>query len=321
MSLPGFDSEFSDLDHYIRVITDRIWEGRRLQDINRYYSADCVVETPMGISRGIAPVVQGTQETLHAFPDRRLLAEEIAVSGDSELGYLSSHRIVSPMTHLGGGRFGAATGKPVLARTIADCVCHNNRIVHEWLVRDQAAIARQIGSNEQEMARRWLAAQPNWEPPSPTVSPAPYKPELSQDPLALTYRQAFEAQWQQRDFSATATLYDEAAQVAVPGGETVVGWQGIGRFWLGLCSSIPNATLQIDQLAVQRRPERNPLISVRWRVFGSHSGHGRYADPTGQPLNLLGISHAEFAGPRVIREWLLLDEVAIWMQIFRRQEH
>ena len=31
--MKGFDAEFHDLDHYIRVITDRIWEGRRLEDI------------------------------------------------------------------------------------------------------------------------------------------------------------------------------------------------------------------------------------------------------------------------------------------------
>ena len=33
----GFDAEFRDLDHYIRVITDRIWEGRRPGDRNELF--------------------------------------------------------------------------------------------------------------------------------------------------------------------------------------------------------------------------------------------------------------------------------------------
>ena len=44
--IPGFDPEFDDLEHYILAITERIWEGRRIGDIDRYYSSDCVVEPP-----------------------------------------------------------------------------------------------------------------------------------------------------------------------------------------------------------------------------------------------------------------------------------
>ncbi len=31
----GFDAEFHDLPHSIRLITERIWEGSRLDDIHR----------------------------------------------------------------------------------------------------------------------------------------------------------------------------------------------------------------------------------------------------------------------------------------------
>jgi hypothetical protein len=61
--IKGFDAEFSNLDHYIRVITDRIWEGRRIDDINRYYSSDCAVETPSIVSVGAKAVIDGTIAT------------------------------------------------------------------------------------------------------------------------------------------------------------------------------------------------------------------------------------------------------------------
>jgi hypothetical protein len=167
----GFAAEFRDLDHYIRVITDRIWEGRRIDDIRTYYSDPCIVETPMSVSTAVEDVISGTRATLAMFPDRRLLAEDVIQSGDDAHGFLSSHRIISPMTHLGDGSFGRATGARIHARTIADCVCKDNRIIHEWLVRDQAAIALQIGSTPRALAQQWLAQRGGWN--KPVAGPAP----------------------------------------------------------------------------------------------------------------------------------------------------
>ncbi len=314
--MKGFDAEFVDLDHYIRVITARIWEGRQIDAIHRYYSTDCVVETPSGVTRGIEPVVQGTLETLVAFPDRRLLAEDILVAGDDTQGFLSSHRIISPMTHAGTGRFGPATGRPVRVRTIADCVCRDNRIVHEWLVRDQAAIARAIGSSPEALARQWLqAAGGSFTAPQPQPAPAPYVEPASADPIARALADLYAAIFESRALNAVAQRYDEAAQLAAPGGLIEVGHQAITQFWLGLSSSFPAARLSIDSLAVQRRADRHPLVAMRWRLQADHTGRGRYGEPTGKPVSLLGITHAEFAGEHIVREWTLIDDVAVWMQI------
>ena len=192
LGMRGFDAEFVDLPHYIRVITDRIWEGRRIDDIKRYYSDPCIVETPLGVSTTVSDVIAGTQATLKMFPDRRLLAEDIIVSGDDDNGYLSSHRIISPMTHLGDGNFGLASGKRVHARTIADCVCKDNRIIHEWLVRDHAAIAYAIGSTPKALAVRWLAERGGWNKTSAGKPPDGYVSRVSITPLATRYAAAIE---------------------------------------------------------------------------------------------------------------------------------
>ena len=84
----GFDAEFRDIDQYVRVITDRIWTERRIEDIHRYYGADCAVETPTGTAMGAAAVVESTRATLVAFPDRRLLTEDVIVSGNADTGFL-----------------------------------------------------------------------------------------------------------------------------------------------------------------------------------------------------------------------------------------
>jgi hypothetical protein len=312
--IPGFDPEFQDLEHYILVITERIWEGQRLGDIHRYYSDDCVVETPLGISRGIAPVIDGTRATLAEFPDRELLGEDVLVSGEAATGLLSSHRIFSPMTQRGDGRFGPASGRPVQARTIADCVCRDNRIVHEWLVRDHGAIARQLGWRLPDLARAWLAQQPLWTPPAPTVAPAPYRPTRSDQPLAQRSCEFALGGWHG---DAALALCDRAVESALPGGETVHGLAALQAHWQSWREALALEALVIEQATVCERPQRAPVVALRWRARLRHSGGGRFGEPTGRTVDLLAIQHLQWHGPRIARQWLLIDEVALWMQLLR----
>ena len=313
--MKGFDAEFSGLPHYIRSITDRIWEGRRINDIQRYYSEDCAVETPSSVSIGVTPVISGTRATLLAFPDRRLLAEDIVISGDEVGGFLSSHRIASPMTHAGPGIFGAATGKPIFARTIADCVCINNRIVHEWLVRDQAAIARQTGRHERDLAQTWLDERGGFHKAAMPAPPAPYRSFIDPHPLAAAYADVMQRLWATGETTAINVWHDPACIVAIPGGDMCVGQAALQTFWAGLLGSLQQTELSIEHLVANERVERATTVAMRWRVRAQHGGTGRYGAPSGKPVELLAISHADFDHGRIVREWLLIDDVAVWMQI------
>ena len=323
--MKGFHAEFKNLDDYIRVITHRIWEGRRLEDIHLYYSDPCVVETAMSVSTSIESVISGTRATLAMFPDRRLLAEDVIQSGDDEGGFLSSHRIISPMTHSGDGRFGKATGHKIRARTIADCVCKNNRIVHEWLVRDHAAIALQIGSTPQALAQQWLDQRGGWNKPVAGLAPVGYVSAISTNALASDYAETI-SNFAHRKASAVS-IYDEAVQQIGPGEVCSYGRVAVERFWTGLFAALPMTNFQIEHLALQSdaastgRPDR---VALRFRANTVHSpinsNANRYGKPSDKPVELLGIVHAEFYLGRVIREWVLIDDVAIWMQILDVQQ-
>ena len=316
-ALPGFDAEFTSLDDYIRVITARIWEGRQVSAIHRYYSADCAVITPGGTSQGVDAVVRGTLETLHQFPDRRLLCEDIVSAGDAAHGFLSSHRIASTMTHRGDGVFGAATGRPVQVRTVADCVCVANRIVHEWLVRDHGAIALQLGSTPQALARLWLASKgaptlPLWQPPAPAPWSDPMHTTAGAQLLADTYR----ALWA-GDLAGLQRSADEAIALQLPNGQAALGVAAAEAFWFGYTAAFSGATLHIDSLTERIEPGRTPRVAMRWRLTGRHTGGGRFGAATQQPVEILGITHAEVdpTRQRILREWVLVDEVALWMQL------
>ncbi|MFM7461075.1 MAG: ester cyclase [Burkholderiales bacterium] len=316
--LVGFDPEFRDLDHYIRVITERIWEGRRIDDIHKYYSDPCVVETPASVTTTVADVVDGTKRTLAQFPDRRLLAEDIIQSGDAVGGFLSSHRIISTMTHLGEGDFGAATGKRIHVRTIADCVCKQNRIIHEWLVRDQSAIALQIGVSPQTLAQRWLDTKPGWSKPRIPDSPAGYRSALTDDPVACAYASALtQFATQKLTPDGMARTYDDAVHQLGPGGVTRYGHAEVGHYWQTLFAIFAPRQFDIEHLAVNRGDGRADRIAVRWRAQTRHIGQptSQFGRASGNAVEIMGINHVECWRGRVLREWVLIDEIALWMQV------
>ncbi len=61
--------------------------------------------------KGIQSVISGTLQTLHSFPDRKLIGQNVIWSKDKKDGYLSSHRIMSTATNLRDSNFGPATNK------------------------------------------------------------------------------------------------------------------------------------------------------------------------------------------------------------------
>ncbi len=320
-AMQGFHAEFKTLDQYIRVITDRIWEGRQIEAIRDYYSDCCAVVTPSGATTDVQSVIEGTKATLAQFPDRRLLAEDVIEAGDAQAGFLSSHRIISTMTHLGDGNFGKATGQRIHVRTVADCVCKDNRIVHEWLVRDQAAIAVAVGSTAQRVAAQWLAVRSA--PMLPLARPAAptwWRNPSSNEPLAQRYANAIGLMLTGQ--GVDETLYDEAACSLGPANSTHYGRLEIQAFYADISRSICAASYQIESVTFMPASSaagRPPRVALRWRLKGQHSGEGRYSAAARNSLDILGIQHAEFVkinnAWQVHREWVLIDDVAVWMQV------
>ncbi len=316
-ALRGFAAEFRDLDHYIRVITDRIWEGGRIDDIRTYYSDPCIVDTPINVSTSGQEVIDGTRATLAMFPDRRLLAEDIIQSGDAQGGFLSSHRIISTMTHRGDGSFGKASGRRVHARTIADCVCKNNRIVHEWLVRDQGAIALQIGLEPRELAQTWLNQRGGWNKPVAGPAPAGYRSHVGKEPDAQSYAQAIKAF--ARGQTTAAVVYDEAVHHIGPCETTRYGLAEVTGFWQSLFGALQVDVFMIEHLAWNHGGGRPDRVALRWRATARHTNHGAsdgmYGPASGRRVEVMGINHAEFVNGKALREWVLIDDVALWMQV------
>ena len=323
--MQGFDQRFSDFPDYILGITHEIWEERGIDTLNHYYAPDIVVRSPASISVGNAAVIKATRNTLHEFPDRELLGEDVIWCGNPETGLLSSHRILSTATHVNDGIYGRATGRKLIYRVIADCHAKNNVIDDEWLIRDQAAIVRQLGMHPREFVQNQLDTQGTAAPvPFSPIDdvPGPYKERGNNNVwgelLATTLNRLHE-----RDDSVITDTYDRAAQLEYPGYVRAHGYSGSGTFWTSFFSAFPGAQFTIDH-QIGRADDNMPArAAVRWSLHGSHEGSGYFGAPTGAEVYVMGITHAEFgslgmAPVKLRREYTLFDETAVWMQILKQ---
>ncbi len=320
-----FSPEYATLPDYILGITERIWEGRGIDLIRRYYSPDCWMLTPSGIALGVDGVVSGTEATLRMFPDRELLGEDVIWSHDGQKrGHLSSHRIISPMTHLGDGQFGKATGRSMRIRTIADCLVVGDVITEEWLVRDQGAMALAIGTTSEALGRGWAAIDAEagvepwqhdqWEQVQSGIAEdhAVYQPHPSARLARDIISRGFSGDLPAADI---ALAYDRAANLHWPENRFGAGWADVGSLFARYREAMPDLRIVVDHSIALEEPGRPVRVATRWRVAGTHLGHGAYGAPTGTRIFILGITHSEVVAGRIIREFWLIDETAIWRQI------
>ncbi len=317
--MKGFDPQFCDLPDYILKCTAMIWEGRKISALDWHYGDDLIVRTPAGISRGNEAGKANTMSTLTEFPDRQLFGEDVIWSGDEDVGFLSSHRIVSTATHQGGS-FGAATGHKLKFRTIADTFCHDNRVWDEWLIRDNAAIALQLGQTAQKAARTSILAGDTAMPLTPQTDIAgPYSGKGNDSEWGEKHAEILH-RIMAADFAVVAGEYDRACHLSLPGGLDVHGWEAAVHFWLGLRSAFPSAEFRIVHQIGRSDPLMSPRSAIRWSLTGRHDGWGRFGRPTGVQVHVMGVSHVEFGPWGLRRETTLFDEIAIWKQILLQTE-
>jgi hypothetical protein len=315
----GFDAKFKDFPDYIIGITKEIWEDRAIATLHHYYSPDIVVRTPSSVAIGNQNVIGATMATLHEFPDRTLLGEDVIWSGTPEDGMLSSHRLLSTATHLGDGAYGKATGKRLVYRIIADCHAINNQINDEWLIRDQGAIVRQMGWDPEEFARDQIEREGGPEvcvkPLTPaTDEPGPYKGRGNDNEWGQRYADLL-TRIMNADMAVIPEAYDRAAQLEYAGGVTGHGFGDADKFWMGLRSAFPSATFKIDHIIGRDDPMMPPRAALRWSLHGKHDGWGVFGAPSGAEVYVLGLCHAEFGPWGLRRECVIYDETAVWKQI------
>ncbi|TAD78600.1 MAG: hypothetical protein EAY70_06890 [Sphingomonadales bacterium] len=323
--MAGFDECYADIIDYIIRCTHRIWEERGFDLIDTHYSADCPVWTMAGPVFGAATVKANTIKTLEAFPDRTLLGDAVIWSGDDQAGYLSSHRITSHATNLGASEFGPATGRKISFITIADCLCLQNRIIEEWLVRDNAAIVRKLGFDIVKLAAAQAEADRAVGPAAwrqdamarirERTAPitAPTRPDPASAPLdyACWY---FANILQSPSPESIAAAYAPEAVVNLPDERRPIGHAAIASARAAIFGCFDRGAMTLDHIgSVVEGPYTD--IALRWSYTARHAADGLYGAATGRDIYILAVTHLRTINGQITEEWTVFDELALRRQM------
>lgn len=327
--MQGFDDEFIDYEHYILLITDRIWKDKNIGSISRYYSEDSVIHTLGGPVNGSEAVINGTIKTLAAFPDRLLNAEALICTGNDTEGYYSSHRIISPdMTNLGHSEFGPPTGKQVTVRTIADCAAKENQIYEEWLMRDNMALVQQLGFDPHKVARElaaknqdnkplhdWLASEIERIANQAPVPTSENIPDIKTD-LNAYAEHICSGLWHARELGMIDKIYSPGAVLHAPAGREIIGHEQIKAGLHDVFSTLSDTRVSVDHICSTAIDDEEINIALRWVLTGRHDNDGIYGAASNKTLMYLIATHLRIYQGVIIEEWTVFDELAVLRQIY-----
>lgn len=302
----------SELIEYIYGITFEIWEQKGVELIRQYYGSDVEMFALSGLSRGVDSIVQGTYDTLAAFPDRLLLPENVVWSADADGDY-SSHRILSPMTNLGPSSYGAATNRKIQVRTIADCLVQDGKITREWLIRDTLPIVTQLGFDPLVAARdlshsrsaetaRWIDAE---------LARVAAGEDVEHEWTGFA-RGALEAIWitgelEQRYPHCVVQFPDPVSIIS--------GLPALAKHAAQLRATFGEAQLCVDHIAVQPWAHQGHDVAVRWTIKAQHVGNYLGLAETHRDVYILGSSHWRVAGEQIYSDWTVFDGIGVLAQL------
>ena len=315
--MKDFNAYGPDFPTFLAGVTRSLWEGRGLDEpLARDIHPQIILRDAGAIGIGPGAVGREVLTTLAAFPDLQMLTEDVVWSGSAAVGWLGSQRCMAFGRQDAAGPFGPATGRALRWRVLTDAYAKAGRISDVWQVRDTGAILRQSGQDPRDWAE---AARPRLDPESQPFRPevevqGPYTGAGNADQWGIAFADLL-ARMMQGGFSVVPEQYDRACQLDYPGGVTAHGAAAAEAFWLGLRASFPSATFSVHHRIGMEEPLLPPRAALRWSLDGRHDGWGPFGPPTGKPVHVMGISHAEFGPWGLRREWTLIDEASVWLQI------
>jgi predicted ester cyclase len=325
-SMRGFEATYRNIIDYIVRITYRIWEDREVEYIQDTYLDSSHVFDDYGLQRGNRKIIDDTHHTTGAFSNIRLIADEIVWAGDDEVGYHTSHRTLIRGTNDGVSKYGPATGRDVDVLVIANCVALENEIFLEHVLYNNSSLLLQLGLNLEDTAGRMAEAPPVGWPRGAATWEALRGAARPRQPLYLAEpidgfdvdrfaRETLDALWNLRDYDALNDRYLSSFAMQGATGRCLNGAAEYADMLSALHRAFPDLELQVDEVYWMGNDKDGYLTSERWSATGTHRGAGLYGEPSGCEVQLWGITQQQIIGGRIVKEWMLFNELDLMMQI------
>lgn len=326
---PTAYAPYDDPREYITSWTDKIWISRGLGHLKDHYAPEVKVHTAYGETYGYDHVMRNSIQRMTAFPNRGGGHDDVIWERRGDNGFVSAHRVLNNATHLGPWTYGPATGKTWINRGMAHCLVQDNKVVEEWVVRDEFAVLQDLGLDPFAVAGELLRKSPvlgqamdaGGSPVFAGTIADPIREGIS-GPRPDRYRQEcemvlslFETVWNGRYFDRLTDYFAETCACQTVRLRRAMGVNPVQLEMMGLLSAIPDGMIEVRDISVHESRDLGLRIGVIWLLRGTYSGTPLYGPVNGAPLNVLGSSHFEFRRGRIVREYRIFDEIAVIAQI------
>ncbi len=328
---PSAYAPYRDPRDYILSWTDTIWIDRAIGRLGEHYSEDIKVHTAYGETYDYASVISNSVQKFAAFPNGGGgHGEDVVWEQRGENGFISFHRVLKTGTHSGFWTYGPPTGRDFISRTVAHCLVQDNRIVEEWLVRDEFAVLETLGLDPYKVAAELAARSPVL---GNAVAAAPGEGAFAgriENPVASgisgprpRHHQAlcemivayFDEVWNRRRFDLAPRYVSERI---VCHGVRMRRVQNLTPYQLdiiNLLATFPDGQVELRDVAVCEGPELGLRVGVIWVLRGTYSGVPTYGPPTNTRVHVLGATQFDIHEGKILREWRIFDEIAVLAQI------
>lgn len=329
--LSGFDDEFIDIVNYIFCISHNIWVRKNVGLCYQYYAEVCPVYTLANYTDSIETIVSRALQTLAAFPDYNLISENIIWSEEQDGSYYTSHLFTNIMTHTGDTEFALSTGKTVHYHSISDCMSFENKIVREWIVKDNSFLLAQLGVDLLDAAFELAKTTPDdnfyhwFEEKYKWVEDLNIREDMD---ISIWSAPQFAHHWaqtlfNQKQFSRLHEFYHLAATHQWPGGRISTGLAQISGTLIQWLAQCPDLKLSVDHISVNTddniTSSDNYHLAIRWSGIGTYQPHTKQLNHAkGERFLLLGCSHFTISQQRITKEVTIFDEVALYANIIRQ---
>ena len=325
-SMRGFESTYQNIIDYIVRITYKIWEDRDVEYIRNTYSDTSQVYDDYGLQSGCEKIISDTHHTTSAYSDIKLIADEIIWAGNDEVGYHTSHRTIIRGTNDGESNYGPATNKHIDVLVIANCVALDNEIFLEHVLYNNSSMLLQLGFDLDDMAAKLAASSPTGWPRDAATwnglrsAASPQKPLSVISPIAgfdvdRFTRDNLDQLWNRRNYDVLSTVYDANLAFQGPTNRAFSGVKPYQKFLSSIGTAFPDLELQVDEVYWMGNDKDGYLTSERWSAVGTHRGAGIYGDPSDRPVQIWGITQHEIVAGRIVKEWMLFNELDLMMQL------
>ncbi|MBN9387502.1 MAG: ester cyclase [Chloroflexi bacterium] len=143
--VPPPPQEGFDVEYFVRRAIHEIWNWRMFGKIRDYYLPNFQsYNSSNRILYGWGDLEVFVTQMLAAFPDGRMLPDQVLVNSDEPGVYRVAVRWYFQGTHQGPGLYGEPTGKPVQIMGTTHYEIQNEKFVREWYVFDEFSLLKQI---------------------------------------------------------------------------------------------------------------------------------------------------------------------------------